>query len=61
MAKLIYVTDHNKGEPILLNADQIESVSVLEIKSGTRTAITMVNGTVFHVQESLETLFGLSR
>ena len=61
MAKLIYVTDHHKGEQILLNADLIESARMLELKNGTRTVITMASQTTLNVTESLETLFGLAR
>jgi uncharacterized protein YlzI (FlbEa/FlbD family) len=60
MAKFIYVTDFNKGFQILLNADQIESARVLEIKHATRTEVTMADGRLYHVHESLETLRGLS-
>jgi hypothetical protein len=61
MAKLVYVTDHKKGEKILLNADQIESAYVLELKTGTRTVVTMASQSIHHVQETLGTLLALSR
>jgi len=61
MATLVFVTDHHKGEQILLNADQIESARVLELNNGTRTVVTMASQQTYNVRESLETLFGLSR
>ncbi len=59
MAKLIYVTDHHKGELMLLNADQIESARILEVMTGKRTLITMASQATFHVQETLDDLVGL--
>jgi hypothetical protein len=57
MAHLITVHEYPKGKEFLLNSDHIESASVVESPSGTRSAVRIVGGEkTYHLQESLDDL-----